>query len=73
MRVCVCVCACVRACVCVCVRVWFQRFGPPNQDYYYKKSDDVQPDDPEASEVKPTLETDGKQSTSMLSGSWCEP
>ncbi|CAL8328434.1 unnamed protein product [Gadus morhua 'NCC'] len=34
------------------------RFGPPNQDYYYKKSDDVQPDDPEASEVKPTLETD---------------
>lgn len=23
-----------------------QRFGPPDQPYYYKKSDDLQPDDP---------------------------
>ncbi|KAK0132489.1 Fibrinogen-like protein 1 [Merluccius polli] len=35
------------------------RFGPPDQDYYYKKSDDVQPDDPEVSEYKQTLETKG--------------
>ncbi|XP_065815003.1 uncharacterized protein [Labrus bergylta] len=26
-----------------------QRFGPPDQPYYYKKSDDVQQDDPEVS------------------------
>ncbi|XP_041846394.1 calmegin-like [Melanotaenia boesemani] len=24
-----------------------KRFGPPDQPYYYKKSDDAQPDDPE--------------------------
>ncbi|XP_077466163.1 calmegin-like [Stigmatopora argus] len=24
-----------------------KRFGPPDQEYYYKKSDDLQPDDPE--------------------------
>ncbi|KAG7282019.1 hypothetical protein CRUP_020124 [Coryphaenoides rupestris] len=33
------------------------RFGPPNQDYYYKKSDDVQPDDPEVSTDQQTRET----------------
>lgn len=27
-----------------------QRFGPPDQEYYYKKSDDSQPDDPELSQ-----------------------
>lgn len=32
--------------MCVCL----QRFGPPDQQYYYKKSDDAQPDDPEFSE-----------------------
>ncbi|XP_030596054.1 calnexin-like [Archocentrus centrarchus] len=26
-----------------------KRFGPPDQPYYYKKSDDPQPDDPEVS------------------------
>ncbi|XP_024139934.1 uncharacterized protein LOC112153772 isoform X1 [Oryzias melastigma] len=33
-----------------------KRFGPPNQPYYYKKSDDVQPDDPEfLSSGQPTI------------------
>ncbi len=27
--------------LCVCV---FQRFGPPDQDYYYKKTDEAQAD-----------------------------
>lgn len=31
---------------CVCL----QRFGPPDQPYYYKKSDDAQPDDPRSSD-----------------------
>lgn len=37
-----------------------QRFGPPNQDYYYKKSDDPQPDGPEDYESPPTLSDYGK-------------
>ncbi|XP_008286333.1 calnexin-like [Stegastes partitus] len=28
-----------------------KRFGPPDQPYYYKKSDDAQPDDPEMSRL----------------------
>ncbi|XP_035525504.1 calnexin-like [Morone saxatilis] len=28
-----------------------KRFGPPDQEYYYKKSDDAQPDDPEFSKL----------------------
>ncbi|XP_062332506.1 calmegin [Osmerus eperlanus] len=28
-----------------------KRFGPPDQDYYYKKSDELQPDDPQDSEL----------------------
>lgn len=32
-----------------------KRFGPPNQDYYYKKSDEPQPDSPEDHESPPTL------------------
>ncbi|XP_076025852.1 uncharacterized protein LOC143015687 isoform X2 [Genypterus blacodes] len=27
------------------------RFGPPDEQYYYKKSDDAQPDDPELSRL----------------------
>ncbi|KAK2849529.1 hypothetical protein Q5P01_009363 [Channa striata] len=26
-----------------------KRFGPPDEQYYYKKTDDAQPDDPESS------------------------
>ncbi|XP_026185476.1 calmegin-like [Mastacembelus armatus] len=33
-----------------------KRFGPPDQQYYYKKSDDVQPDDPQFSKVTETLD-----------------
>lgn len=31
---------------CVCVYI-FQRFGPPDQDYYYKKTDEPQADRPQ--------------------------
>ncbi|XP_013886099.1 calmegin, partial [Austrofundulus limnaeus] len=29
-----------------------KRFGPPDQPYYYKKSDEIQPDDPETSPLR---------------------
>ncbi|XP_071313975.1 calnexin-like [Trachinotus anak] len=37
-----------------------KRFGPPDQEYYYKKSDDAQPDDPEPSEQTESLDTKGE-------------
>ncbi|XP_034546438.1 calnexin-like [Notolabrus celidotus] len=40
-----------------------KRFGPPDQPYYYKKSDDAQPDDPNVSQwtesVNPKEKADG--------------
>ncbi|XP_068446563.1 calnexin-like [Clinocottus analis] len=37
-----------------------KRFGPPDQPYYYKKSDDAQPDDPQLSERTEAADTKGK-------------
>ncbi|KAI3352033.1 hypothetical protein L3Q82_020845 [Scortum barcoo] len=37
-----------------------KRFGPPDQQYYYKKSDDAQPDDPEFSMRIESVENKGK-------------
>ncbi|XP_058505788.1 calnexin-like [Solea solea] len=37
-----------------------KRFGPPDQQYFYKKSDDAQPDDPETSQGTEALLTKGK-------------
>ncbi|XP_022607733.1 calnexin-like [Seriola dumerili] len=37
-----------------------KRFGPPDQQYYYKKSDDAQPDDPETSGQTDSLDTKGE-------------
>ncbi|XP_074529436.1 calmegin-like isoform X2 [Halichoeres trimaculatus] len=34
-----------------------KRFGPPDQPYYYKKSDDVQPDDPHVSQWTESVNT----------------
>ncbi|GAA6222634.1 calnexin-like [Lates japonicus] len=36
------------------------RFGPPDQQYYYKKSDDAQPDDPEYIRPTDSLDTRGE-------------
>ncbi|XP_029297444.1 calnexin-like [Cottoperca gobio] len=36
-----------------------KRFGPPDQPYYYKKSDDSQPDDPEFSQQTETVDIKG--------------
>ncbi|XP_034453377.1 calnexin-like [Hippoglossus hippoglossus] len=33
------------------------RFGPPDQEYYYKKCDDAQPDDPDTSQWTEPLQT----------------
>ncbi|XP_043982610.1 calnexin-like isoform X1 [Gambusia affinis] len=38
-----------------------KRFGPPDQPYYYKKTDDVQPDDPEVSPRRKSAETKRSQ------------
>lgn len=46
----------------ICMNV-LQRFGPPDQQYYYKKSDDAQPDDTEFSPL--TQVEDIKGSTSF--------
>ncbi|KAI4805747.1 hypothetical protein KUCAC02_010344 [Chaenocephalus aceratus] len=35
------------------------RFGPPDQEYYYKKSDDTQPDDPEFSKQTDAVDIKG--------------
>ncbi|XP_061582400.1 calmegin-like [Cololabis saira] len=40
-----------------------KRFGPPDQPYYYKKSDDAQPDDPEVSLLKGSADTKVSQSS----------
>nr|XP_046262178.1 calnexin-like [Scatophagus argus] len=37
-----------------------KRFGPPDQQYYYKKSDDAQPDDPEFSQGTESLDIKGR-------------
>ncbi|KAL6118097.1 uncharacterized protein ACO6RY_15758 [Pungitius sinensis] len=37
-----------------------KRFGPPDQEYYYKKSDDAQPDDPQLSQRIDAVDTRGK-------------
>ncbi|XP_031135843.1 calnexin-like [Sander lucioperca] len=37
-----------------------KRFGPADQEYYYKKSDDDQPDDPELSERTEAVDIKGK-------------
>ncbi|XP_044060494.1 calnexin-like [Siniperca chuatsi] len=37
-----------------------KRFGPPDQPYYYKKSDDAQPDDLEFSQRTQSVDTKGK-------------
>ncbi|KAL3045275.1 hypothetical protein OYC64_013521 [Pagothenia borchgrevinki] len=36
-----------------------KRFGPPDQEYYYKKSDDAQPDDPEFSKQTDAVDIKG--------------
>ncbi|KAI4822162.1 hypothetical protein KUCAC02_007721 [Chaenocephalus aceratus] len=36
-----------------------KRFGPPDQEYYYKKSDDTQPDDPEFSKQTDAVDIKG--------------
>ncbi|XP_028272509.1 calnexin-like [Parambassis ranga] len=36
-----------------------KRFGPPDQPYYYKKSDEAQPDDPEHSPLTGAADTKG--------------
>ncbi|XP_056151030.1 calnexin-like [Lampris incognitus] len=36
------------------------RFGPPDEQYYYKKSDDVQPDDPEIPQEAQTADNNGR-------------
>ncbi|KAK5865221.1 hypothetical protein PBY51_016403 [Eleginops maclovinus] len=36
-----------------------KRFGPPNQEYYYKKSDDAQPDDSEYSNQTEAVDIKG--------------
>lgn len=41
------------------VYVRLQRFGPPDQEYYYKKSDDAQPDDLETSKWTESAEIKG--------------
>ncbi|KAK5614878.1 hypothetical protein CRENBAI_010447 [Crenichthys baileyi] len=38
-----------------------QRFGPPDQPYYYKKTDDVQADDPEVSLQRKSASTKGSR------------
>ncbi|XP_045887123.1 calnexin-like [Micropterus dolomieu] len=40
-----------------------KRFGPPDQQYYYKKSDDAQPDDLEIPER--TVDTKGKTDSAV--------
>ncbi|XP_029133290.2 uncharacterized protein [Labrus bergylta] len=40
-----------------------QRFGPPDQPYYYKKSDDVQQDDPEVSLRTQSINTKERRPT----------
>nr|XP_015824230.2 calmegin isoform X1 [Nothobranchius furzeri] len=45
-----------------------KRFGPPDQPYYYKKSDDVQPDDPEISLLKKSAKTKGSLNSEDPSG-----
>ncbi|XP_056295537.1 calnexin-like [Pseudoliparis swirei] len=37
-----------------------KRFGPPDQEYYYKKSDDAQADDPQLSKRTEEVDTKGK-------------
>ncbi|CAM9170176.1 unnamed protein product, partial [Lampetra planeri] len=37
-----------------------KRFGPPDQQYYYKKSDDAQPDGPEVSHQTDSVDIMGK-------------
>lgn len=39
-----------------------QRFGPPDQPYYYKKSDDLQPDDPHSSAWRDSTDHKGRAS-----------
>lgn len=43
---------------------WFclQRFGPPDQPYYYKKSDDLQPDDPHSAAWSDSTDRKGNAS-----------
>lgn len=36
-----------------------QRFGPSDQDYYYKKSDEPQPDSPQDPEVNTSFTDNG--------------
>ncbi|MBN3295985.1 CALX protein, partial [Amia calva] len=43
-----------------------KRFGPPDMDYYYKKSDEPQPDDPEGEQA---WSCRGRETTLMLHGS----
>lgn len=45
-------------CVCLCVRC-LQRFGPPDQEYYYKKSDEDQPDDLEFTQSTESVDIKG--------------
>ncbi|XP_017278584.1 calnexin [Kryptolebias marmoratus] len=40
-----------------------KRFGPPNQPYYYKKLDDIQPDDPETSPLRESADSKGSRSS----------
>ncbi|XP_054890430.1 calnexin-like [Poeciliopsis prolifica] len=44
-----------------------KRFGPPNQPYYYKKTDDVQPDDPEVSPLGKSAKTKRSQTSEQSS------
>ncbi|XP_031732318.1 calnexin-like isoform X2 [Anarrhichthys ocellatus] len=37
-----------------------KRFGPPDQEYYYKKSDDARPDDPQFSQRTEAVHIKGK-------------
>ncbi|KAM8848293.1 calnexin-like isoform 1-T2 [Synchiropus picturatus] len=43
-----------------------KRFGPPDQQYYYKKSDDIQPDDPEVSRATKSTDVTDKPKKTVL-------
>ncbi|XP_069575025.1 calnexin-like [Brachyistius frenatus] len=45
-----------------------KRFGPADQPYYYKKSDDAQPDNPEFSQLKDSADIKGLLITETTSG-----
>lgn len=42
-----------------------KRFGPPDQQYYYKKSDDAQPDEPQSSQLTKPVDIKGKADTAV--------